>query len=109
MAELTVWRRLAFAGEIVLKPLSLGMALVVLGGCAGMEGIRKDAGNLTRDLFGSKEDPPPPPRIDPRYCYRTLGRVDCYAEPLPGHEANRLVGYDGPPPRTTAGTGPLKP
>ena len=43
------------------------------------------------------------------YCYRTIGRVNCYSQPLPGQEANRLIGYDGESPRSTAVTGPLRP
>ena len=43
------------------------------------------------------------------YCYRTIGKVNCYSEPLPGQEANRLIGYDGKSPRSTAATGPLRP
>jgi hypothetical protein len=27
----------------------------------------------------------------PLYCYRTLGRVDCYYQPLSGTESSRLV------------------
>ena len=45
----------------------------------------------------------------PVYCYRTIGKVNCYSQPLPGQEANRLVGYDGKSPRSTAATGPLRP
>ena len=45
----------------------------------------------------------------PVYCYRTIGRVNCYSQPLPGQEANRLIGYDGKSPRSTAATGPLRP
>ncbi len=33
----------------------------------------------------------------PLYCYRTIGREDCYATPIPGAAA-RLKGYVGPPP-----------
>ena len=43
------------------------------------------------------------------YCYRTIGKVSCYSQPLPGQEANRLIGYDGKSPRSTAATGPLRP
>ena len=45
----------------------------------------------------------------PVYCYRTIGKVNCYSQPLPGQEANRLIGYDGKSPRSTAATGPLRP
>jgi hypothetical protein len=33
-----------------------------------------------------------PANLAERYCYRTLGAVDCHAAPLDG-EAYRLVGY----------------
>lgn len=46
---------------------------------------------------------------EPRYCYKTIGKVNCYSQPLDGSESNRLVGYDGPAPRPSAGTGPLSP
>lgn len=49
------------------------------------------------------------PNKAPRYCYQNIGRVDCYGQPLPASEAGRLVGYHGPPPRTTAGSGPYSP
>ena len=45
----------------------------------------------------------------PVYCYRTIGKVNCYSQPLPGKEANRLIGYDGKSPRSPAATGPLRP
>ncbi len=32
------------------------------------------------------------------YCYQTIGVADCYDEPIEGG-GNRLVGFDGPPPR----------
>lgn len=59
--------------------------------------------------FRQRAEVAPPPAPEPRYCYRTLGKVNCYAQPLDGSEANRLVGYEGPSPRPNAGTGPLSP
>jgi hypothetical protein len=35
-----------------------------------------------------------PPTI---YCYETLAKPDCYAQPLPG-EYNRMIGFYGPQP-----------
>jgi len=32
------------------------------------------------------------PHVSERACYRTLARVECHAQPLPGEEARR-VGY----------------
>mgnify|MGYP003673496824 CR=1 FL=1 len=51
----------------------------------------------------------PAPQPDPIYCYKTLGKINCYTQPLDGSEANRLVGFEGPAPRPNAGTGPLSP
>jgi hypothetical protein len=79
------------------------IALLLLSGCA--EDIRAKID----DVFGRKDEPKKIVAADPRYCYRTIGKVNCYAEPLEGQEANRLIGYDGPAPRSTAGTGPLRP
>jgi hypothetical protein len=78
-------------------------AMLLLSGCA--EDIR--AGN--DEVFGRKAEPKKVVAVEPRYCYRTIGKVNCYAQPLEGQEANRLVGYDGPAPRSTSGTGPLRP
>jgi hypothetical protein len=79
------------------------IALALLSGCAA------DIRTVVDDLFGGKEVAKRPVAAEPRYCYRTIGKVNCYAEPLPGEEANRLVGYDGPAPRSTSGTGPRRP
>ena len=35
---------------------------------------------------------------EPLYCYRTLARSDCFAQPLDRREINRVVSYYGPPP-----------
>ncbi len=78
-------RRLALAGAF--------LAAGVLAGCA--------TGDVLPD-----EAPPPPPEASPvvagevkagppkRYCYRTLGTVDCYASRLPGAESRRLDWFD---------------
>ena len=47
--------------------------------------------------------------IEPLYCYKTIGKANCYSEPLKGEEANRLIGYDGVSPRTTSGSGVSRP
>lgn len=85
------------------KAIVLSVGLFLLSGCA--EQIREQVDTI----FGKKEEVPAPVAAEPRYCYRTIGKVNCYAEPLPGQEANRLVGYDGPAPRSTSATGPLRP
>ncbi|UUX49429.1 hypothetical protein NUH88_18755 [Nisaea acidiphila] len=59
--------------------------------------------------LGQNAQAEPPRPVEPRYCYKTLGKVNCYSQPLDGKEANRLVGYEGPAPRPNAGTGPLSP
>lgn len=59
--------------------------------------------------LGQNAQTEPQRPVEPRYCYKTLGKVNCYAQPLDGKEANRLVGYEGPAPRPNAGTGPLSP
>lgn len=35
---------------------------------------------------------------EPLYCYRTLARTDCFAQPLDRRESNRLVSNYGPAP-----------
>lgn len=77
---------------------------VLLSGCIG----RFADGEPRLSSMGQSEAATVP-QSEPRYCYRTLGAVNCYAQPLPGKEANRLLGYDGPAPRSSAGTGPLTP
>lgn len=59
--------------------------------------------------IGARAQPEPEPSPEPRYCYKTIGKVICYSQPLDASEANRLVGYEGPAPRPNAGTGPLSP
>ena len=54
-------------------------------------------------LYGSKDNSVSV--TEPLYCYKTIGKVNCYSEPLKGEEANRLIGYDGVSPRTTSGSG----
>jgi hypothetical protein len=84
----------------LLVPLT---TVFLLAGCA------EDIRTSVNDLFGQKKPPAKVVAAEPRYCYRTIGKVNCYAQPLEGNEANRLVGYDGPAPRSTSGTGPLRP
>ena len=84
---------------------SLLVLLVLAGslmGCA--ETIRKNIDYLF--IEGNKQSRAMPQSV---YCYRTIGKVNCYSQPLPGQEANRLIGYDGKSPRSTAATGPLRP
>lgn len=90
------WRKVGLAG------LLIGL----LSGCAEVGQSVQNAVNDVSAAFQPKEQAPavPPPTS---YCYRTLVKVNCYAQPLPGSEANRLIGYQGPAPRSSSGTGPL--
>ena len=84
---------------------SLIVSILIAGslmGCA--ETIRANIDKLFME--GTKQSRAMP---QPVYCYRTIGKVNCYSQPLPGQEANRLIGYDGKSPRSTAATGPLRP
>ena len=62
-----------------------------------------------KDLISGSEKPSTNFVAESLYCYRTIGKVNCYTEPLKGQEANRLIGYDGTSPRTTSGSGALRP
>lgn len=72
---------------------------LVLGGCvsalvAASSGIDFEDLSISK-LLGS--EPEPQRVVQPRYCYETLGREECYLEPLVGAEA-RLQGFVGPIP-----------
>ena len=71
-------------------------------GCA--ETMRENIDKLFME--GKKQSRAMPESV---YCYKTIGKVNCYSQPLQGQEANRLIGYDGKSPRSTAATGPLRP
>lgn len=87
----------------------LVVALVgLLAGCADVGASVRSAVDGVKTAFEPPKEEPEP-EVEPRYCYRTLGKVNCYPQPLPASEANRLVGYQGPAPRATSGTGPLSP
>ena len=73
-----------------------------LMGCA--ETMRENIDKLFME--GKKQSRAMPASV---YCYKTIGKVNCYSQPLQGQEANRLIGYDGKSPRSTAATGPLRP
>lgn len=80
----------------------------LLAGCAEVGASMQSAVDGVTTAFDPAKEQPAP-AIEPRYCYRTLGKVNCYPQPLPASEANRLVGYQGPAPRAHSGTGPLSP
>ncbi len=52
-----------------------------------------------RDMFDAQgiEGDPLPRKLEPTYCYKTIGEVVCYREPLPGMN-NKLVGKQVPEP-----------
>ena len=62
-----------------------------------------------KDMIRGSGNSPATAAAESLYCYRTIGKVNCYTEPLKGQEANRLIGYDGTSPRTTSGSGALRP
>lgn len=74
--------------------------LIALGltGC-----FRFDGDGVVTETVGRAVDlvfdrPKPPMHAEPPvYCYRTIGNVDCAAEPALGDE-RRLVGHVGPRP-----------
>lgn len=80
----------------------------LLGACAELgQSLQRASDDISAAFQPKAEEPAVPPPTS--YCYRTLGKVNCYSQPLPGSEANRLVGFQGPPPRSTSGSGPLSP
>ncbi|MDA0340196.1 MAG: hypothetical protein O3B74_01195 [Proteobacteria bacterium] len=85
------------------RAIVLSIGLLLLSGCA------EDIRTVVDDLFGAKQVKPAVAAVEPRYCYRTIGKVNCYTQPLGGEEANRLIGYEGAAPRATSSTGPLRP
>ena len=62
-----------------------------------------------KDMISRSGNPSETVAAESLYCYRTIGKVNCYTAPLKGQESNRLIGYDGISPRTTSGSGALRP
>lgn len=71
--------------------LGLALALVTgltLAGCTGTERIATHFANLQCTLNGGYPistgcvETPFAPVEPPRFCYQTLARIDCYAEPV---------------------------
>lgn len=73
----------------------MGLALIVMmtGACTNpWAEDRPSQAEMSRALWldaGSQE-------LDPRYCYRTLARVDCYETPLPGAAGRRVGSFNAP-------------
>lgn len=106
----TIKRVCGIARAKGLAPLGVSLAAVLtLGACSQVGGAVGGGIEAVQSALGVQEDEPVRPHPPQRYCYRTLGSVDCFAQPLEAREANRLVGFEGPPPRSTSGTGPLIP
>lgn len=68
-------------------PAVVGLAMLGLTGCAGSERIVMRVQQWSCHLAGTipKYDQcvePFKPDDPPRFCYHTLARVDCYAEPV---------------------------
>lgn len=74
---------------------------LLLGGCvtsliAASSGL--DFDNLSfRKILGLEAEVVEVPVQGPLYCYETLGRGECYRQPVVGAEA-RLQGFVGPEP-----------
>ena len=87
-----------------MQKIALLLALMIcLSGCDSQ--VR----DKIKDMIGASKKPSATVATEPLYCYRTIGTVNCYTEPLKGQEANRLIGYGGTSPRTTSGSGALRP
>ena len=94
-------------GTLGLGPCRTVLVVAFVGLLAGCAEVGSAVDGVKTAFDPPREEPTPD--IEPRYCYRTLGKVNCYPQPLPASEANRLVGYQGPAPRAHSGTGPLSP
>lgn len=82
------------------KAFNIIFALFLLAGCHQAE-------ERLQRLAGNK--PPKNAIHEPRYCYKTLGEINCYNSPRKGWEG-RLVGHFEPPPvRAAAATPAPKP
>lgn len=80
----------------VAKLVICGAALALTGGCALMELAENPHPWPSERRLLAKDWVVPQVAVDeePVYCYRTLGVVDCYGEPLDESEAGRLAGAD---------------
>jgi hypothetical protein len=81
----------------IRRPLALavlGLAAATLAGCNAWQDRAEFAPPQSRwpaNLPSAVAADAPPPPIPVQYCYRTLARVDCFAEARP----DRLAGYTG--------------
>ena len=79
-----------------MRLLAIGAAAALLAGCTMIQDKIHPGEIATIEANWLK------PEVEPRpgalYCYRTLGRQDCYRTPVPD-ESRRLVEHYGPPPQ----------
>jgi hypothetical protein len=81
-----------------MKRIFLAVAALVplLGGCTQVQDSFRpgEIATLERDWMKAEIVQRPPAL----YCYRTLGREDCYRAPIAGEGKQRLIEHYGPPP-----------
>ena len=65
---------------------------LILGGCDIYNNYRSQF-ILSKGWVGPTDDDKP----KPLYCYRTIGQVECYNEPIPGQEGRLVSAYEGGP------------
>lgn len=80
-----------------MKRLALLMAILtpLAGGCADIQKSLAPGETAIREAAWM--EPEITPRPEALYCYRTIGRQDCYRAPQ-GEERRRLIEHYGPPP-----------
>ena len=74
--------------SMVVRLLSMATLALWLAGCVNpLAPLAPDAADIREAAW---REPVETPQSEPRYCYRTLARVDCHSAPLPGQDS-RLV------------------
>ena len=74
--------------------LALAAAAMAVGCTTVQDSIHPGETAMLEANWLKPETVPRPPAL---YCYRTLGREDCYRTPMP-EERRRLIEHYGPPP-----------
>lgn len=74
------------------------LLLVALGGCA--DALYEHVGMTEEAVLKRGQFVKAAPQADPEplYCYRSLGRPDCYARPQPGRAEQLIGSYEPAPP-----------
>ncbi len=73
---------------MTVRVVSMAAVLVWLAACVNpLAPFAPNAADIREAVWYEAEAPL---QTEPRYCYRTLARVDCHSAPLPG-QASRLV------------------